>query len=128
LTGRAPARAYLGTVPDRLSVERVSRVGTGLGFIVFPLVFVFAFASHPGLASPHLLGLEELIRRSHGNELLALGHALVTLDTALLVVAALHFSKLLRPTRGAWAGLVGGSLAIFGALMLAADKGALCLT
>jgi len=30
--------------------------------------------------------------------------------------------------RGAWAGLVGAILAVLGAIILAADKGALCLT
>ncbi len=58
----------------------------------------------------------------------ALGHALVTLSTALLVVVALHLALLLRAGRGAWAGLVGGAMAVLGACLLAADKGALCLT
>jgi hypothetical protein len=103
------------------------RIGTGLSFMTFPLVFLFAFAVHPGLLNPHLLGPEELILRARGNGLLQFGHALVTLNTALLVVIALHFMKLLD--RGAaWAGFVGAGLAVLGALMLAADKGALCLT
>jgi hypothetical protein len=104
------------------------RIGTGLAFIIFPLVFVFAFAGHPGLLSPHLLGPEDLILRARNNGLLQFGHALVTLNTALLVVIALHFLKLLDRSSAAWAGSVGGVLAVLGALMLAADKGALCLT
>jgi hypothetical protein len=31
------------------------RIGTGLSFIIFPIVFVFAFSVHPGLLHPHLL-------------------------------------------------------------------------
>jgi hypothetical protein len=104
------------------------RIGAGLAFIIFPLVFIFAFAGHPGLLNPHLLGLEELILRARNNSLLQFGHALVTLNTALLVVIALHFMKLLDRGSSASAGFVGGVLAILGALMLAADKGALCLT
>jgi hypothetical protein len=104
------------------------RIGTGLSFIVFPLVFIFAFSVHPGLLHPHLLGPSELILRARGEGLLQFAHALVTLNTALLVVVALHFMKLLDRSSGAWAGFLGAALAVLGALALAADKGALCLT
>ena len=110
------------------SLVRVKRIGTGLAFIVFPLVFVFAFAGHSGLLSPHFLGPQELIVRARGDALLQFGHALVTLNTGLLVVASIHFMRLLENTSSAWAGLIGAILAVLGALMLAADKGALCLT
>lgn len=113
---------------ENVLVISAKRIGTGLAFIVMPLVFVFAFAGHPGLLTPHLLGPQELILRAHGNSLLQFGHALVTLNTALLVVIAVHFMKLLDRGPSAWAGFVGGALAVLGALMLAADKGALCLT
>lgn len=111
---------------DALTTTR--QIGTGLAFIVFPLVFVFAFASHPGLLQPRLLSPPELIMRVRGAGLLHLGHALVTINTALLVVAALHFMKRLERSAAAWAGFVGATLAVLGALALAADKGALCLT
>ena len=92
-------------------------------------MFVFAFSAHPGLLHPHFLGPSELILRAHtASGLLHFGHALVTLDTALLVIVALHFIKLLDPTADAWAGFLGGVLAVLGSLALAADKGALCLT
>ena len=110
---------------DALTTTR--QIGTGLAFIVFPLVFVFAFASHPGLLQPRLLSPPELIMRVRGAGLLHLGHALVTINTALLVVAALHFMKRLERSAAAWAGFVGATLAVLGALALAADKGALCL-
>lgn len=110
------------------SLVHCKRIGVGLSFIIFPLVFVFAFAGHPGLLSPHILTPEELILRARGDAVLQLGHALVTLNTGLLIVATIHFMKLLDRTAFAWTGLIGGILAVFGALMLAADKGALCLT
>jgi hypothetical protein len=109
-------------------LNQAKRIGTGLAFIIFPLVFVFAFAVHPGLLNPHLLGPEELILRARNDGLMQFGHALVTLNTALLVVVALHFMKLLDRAAVPWAGFVGAVLAVLGALMLAADKGALCLT
>jgi hypothetical protein len=113
---------------ENRSLDNAKRVGTGLCFIIFPLTFAFAFAVHPGLLNPRILGPEELIFRAHQNGLLQFAHVLVTLCTAVLVVLALHFMKLLGRTSAGWAGLVGASLAILGAVMLAADKGALCLT
>jgi hypothetical protein len=109
-------------------LDAARRIGSGLAFIILPLVFVFAFAVHPGLLSPHFLGPEELILRARNDTLLQFGHALVTLNTALLVVVALHLMKLLDRGPWAWAGFAGAVLAVLGALMLAADKGALCLT
>jgi hypothetical protein len=109
-------------------LSSTKRIGTGLSFIIFPIVFVFAFSVHPGLLHPHLLDPSELILRSHRAGLLQFSHALVLLDTALLIVVALHFMKLLDRSSYKWAGFLGAALAILGALALAADKGALCLT
>lgn len=53
---------------------------------------------------------------------------LVLLVTTLLVVVAVHFMKLLEDTSWSWAGLFGAAGAIAGAIILAADKGALCPT
>jgi hypothetical protein len=113
---------------ENSKIEVIKRICIGLSFLIFPLIFVFAFAGHPNLLNPHFLGPEELILRAHNNSLLHFGHALVTLCTGLLVVVALHFMNLQKNKSTAWYGFIGGVLAILGALMLAADKGALCLT
>ena len=109
-------------------IERARRIGTAGALVVMPAIFVFAFATHPGLASLRLLEPAELIVRARGNGMLQFAHALVTLNTALLVVVAIHLQSLLRAGRGAWAGLIGGAMAVLGACLLAADKGAMCLT
>ena len=109
-------------------IERARRIGTAAALVVMPAIFVFAFATHPGLASLRLLEPAELIVRARGNGMLQFAHALVTLNTALLVVVAIHLQSLLRAGRGAWAGLIGGAMAVLGACLLAADKGAMCLT
>ena len=113
---------------ENIFLNQVKQIGIGLAFIIFPLLFVFAFAVHPGLLQPRLLSPEEIILRAHGNGLLQFGHVLVTLSTTLLIVAALQFMKLLDRSSGAWAGFIGAAIAILGAIILAADKGALCLT
>ncbi len=109
-------------------LNQMKHIAIGLAFIVFPVLFIFAFTVHPGLLQPHLLSPEELILRAHGNELLQFGHVLVTFSTILLIVVALQFIRLLDRSSGAWAGFIGASIAILGAISLAADKGALCLT
>ena len=109
-------------------INDTKRIGIGLSFIIFPLIFIFAFAGHPNLFNPHFLGPAELIQRAHNNYLLHFGHALVTLCTGLLVVVAIHFMNVLKNTKQEWYGFIGSAIAILGALFLAADKGALCLT
>lgn len=127
LVADSGARALAARDSDALA--RVKQVGTGLCFMVFPVIWVFAFAVHPQLLQPQfVLGPQALILRAHGNSLLQFAHALVTLNTALLVVIAVHFMKRLEGTTLAWLGLVGAACAIPGACLLAADKGALCLT
>ncbi len=109
-------------------LDQIKQIGVGLAFIIFPMLFIFAFAVHPGLLQPHLLSPEEIILRAHNNGLLQFGHVLVMLSTTLLIVVALHFMKLLDHSSLAWAGFIGAAIAILGAIILAADKGALCLT
>jgi hypothetical protein len=113
---------------ENVFLVQIEQIGTGMAFIIFPLIFIFAFAVHPGLLKPRLLSPKELILRAHGNKPLQFGHVLVTLCTPLLIVVALHFMRLLDGSTGGWAGFIGAGLAIFGAMILAADKGALCLT
>jgi hypothetical protein len=113
---------------ENILLNQTKLICTGLAFIVFPIVFIFAFAVHRDLLSPHMLDPKELILRAHHDDLLQFGHVLVMLNTGLLIVVALHFMKILDGSPAAWAGFIGGVLAILGAIMLAADKGALCLT
>ncbi len=113
---------------NQILLSQVLQIGTGAAFILFPLIFIFAFSVHPGLSKPQLLQPEGIIRRARRNKLLQLAHSLVLLSTVLLVVMALHFMKILSQGSAAWTGLIGAVLAVLGAILLAADKGALCLT
>ena len=113
---------------DHNSLSQVLQVGTGAAFILFPLIFVLAFSLHPGLLRPRLLKPEKIIRRARRNKWLQFAHSLVLLSTALLIVMAIHFMRILGQGSAAWAGLIGAVLAVLGAILLAADKGALCLT
>jgi hypothetical protein len=110
------------------NLDNIKRIGTGLAFILFPLLFIAGFALHPDLLSPHVLSPKELVLRARHADLMQLGHVLDTFGAVLLVVVALRFMKLREHGSVAWAGLIGGALAIWGVMMLAALKGALCLT
>lgn len=109
-------------------LPQVMQIGVGAAFILFPLIFVFAFSVHPRLLRPRLLKPAELIWRARRNKSLQFAHSLVLLSTALLIVMALHFMHILSQGSAAWAGVIGAGLAVLGAILLAADKGALCLT
>ena len=109
-------------------LAQIQQLGTGAAFILFPLIFIFAFSIHPGLLTPRLLQPKATILRARRNKWLQFGHALVLLSTALLVVLAITFMNLLSQGDAGWMGVVGGGLAVLGAILLAADKGALCLT
>lgn len=109
------------------SVIRIKRWGTAAAFILYPLCAGIAFAVHPNLTSFAVsLGIEERIAEFHGNQLLYFGHVLMVVAVPLLIVIALRLMTVLR-NDGAWWGFVGGCMAVAGAVILALDKGALCL-
>jgi hypothetical protein len=101
-----------------MNAAEAARVGTGLAFVVMPLVFVFAFATHPDLLRPRVLRPEQLIDRSRGRRLLHAGHGLVTLNTGLMIVVALYLGRVVTTHGAGWAGLVGTFLAVLGTVCL----------
>jgi hypothetical protein len=108
-------------------LDRVKQIGTALAFILYPLFAGFAFAVHPNLMSFEIShDVQAKIAEFHGNQLLHFGHFLMVLTVPLLIIIAIHMMNLLDE-RVPWWGFVGGSLAIIGAVILAIDKGALCL-
>jgi hypothetical protein len=116
------------TTVSSMVLNDVKRIGTGLAFILFPLLFVFAFAVHPGLLTPHRLSDVELILRAHRNALLAFGHVLVLFDAAILVVVTLELMRMLNRGAVAWLGFIGATFTVLSAIALGAEKGAECLT
>ncbi|MBN1306223.1 MAG: hypothetical protein JXA13_17445 [Anaerolineales bacterium] len=110
------------------TLNRIQTGGAALAFLLYPLCAGFAFAVHPNLLSlspDH--NVQDRIAEFHGNGLLHFGHALMVLTVPLLITIAVHFMNLLE-TKAPWWGFTGGLLAIGGAVILAVDKGALCLT
>jgi hypothetical protein len=114
------------TMNDK-TLDRIKQAGTALAFMLYPLLAGFAFAVHPNLMSLSIdHSIQERIAEFHGNQLLHFGHVLMLLSVPLLIAIAVHLMNLLGE-RAPWWGFIGGVLAVGGALILAVDKGALCL-
>jgi hypothetical protein len=116
------------TVSIAVRLVEFANIAGVISAIVFPLFFVFAFATHPGLSKPKLVKNEDdIIRRVRKNKLMHFGHVLMIFSVPLLILTAVKLT-FLTPT-GAFSGLgfAGGIVAILGAIFLAVDKGALCL-
>jgi hypothetical protein len=100
----------------------------GISAIVFPLFFVFAFATHPGLLKPKLVKNEDdIMRRVRRNKLMHFGHVLMIFCVPLLILTAVKMTFLAQVGALSGLGFAGGIVAILGAIFLAVDKGALCL-
>jgi hypothetical protein len=126
--------ALRGQVPDpgpgsSDSFTAVKDTATGLAFVVFPALFAFGFAVHPGLRRPHVItDPAAMVARAHGDRLLHVGHVAVLACCPLLIAIVIHYASALTGSSAEHAGLIGAGLAMIGVVALAADKGALCLT
>ncbi len=109
------------------SLDVTKQIGAALAFMLYPLCAGIAFAVHPNLLSLAInQDIQDKIAEIHGNQLLQTGHVLMIVAVPLLITIAIHFMNKLQK-RAPWWGFIGGILAITGAVILAVDKGALCL-
>ena len=109
-------------------VKTIKRVGAGIAIILFPAFFIVSNAIHPDLFDINIIhDVQVWIDHFHGNNLLHFAHVLELFMAPLLIVVALHFMDKLK-SKGVYFGLIGGVMAIMGAVFLAVGKGALCLT
>jgi len=112
---------------DNQRLESVKRVGSGLALVAFPIIFIFLFATHPNLFNISMVtDVNTRIEEFHGNDFLHFMHFIMLLCVPILIVVALKLMGLLKE-RGAWLGFIGCVMAVFGAVVLAVDKTALCL-
>jgi hypothetical protein len=107
-------------------VQTIKRYGTAMAFLAYPLLAGFAFAVHPNLWDFSVnKPVAQKIVEFHDNSVLHFGHFLMGIAVPALIIMALHYMKLLE-TKKPLTGLIGGSFAIAGAIILAMDKAALC--
>jgi len=116
-----------GTGLSSSTVATIQRVGTGLSMIVLPIILFVGFATHPNLGSLEpLKDTASWVSEFRHNAIWGYAHLAVLLSTPLFIVVALGLRRVLAGKAG-WHALIGGSLTVVGALLLAADKGALYL-
>lgn len=109
------------------TVGSVKQVGAGLSIIIFPIMLLMGFVLHPNIFSFDIItDADEWAKEWRGNFLFHFGHLLVLFAVPLIIVTSVRFMSLLKG-RGEWYGFIGGVLGVFGAFMLAVDKGALTL-
>ena len=112
---------------ENQGIESVKRIGSGLAFIAFPILFIILFASHPDLFSISMShDVNARIEEFHGNDLLHFMHFLMVVCVPLMIVVALKLMGLLKG-RGTWLGFVGCAMVVLGSVVLTIDKTALCL-
>jgi hypothetical protein len=111
-----------------MTIEEIKQKGFGLSIILFPLMLFIGFVSHPNLlAMEPLQTVEQLVSRFHNNPMYHYGHLIVTFAVPLMIVYFVGTMNLLQG-EGKKYGFWGGIIGVFGAFILAVDKGALCLT
>ena len=109
------------------TVAAIQRVGTGLSMIVLPIILIIGFASHPNLGSIALLNdTATWVSEFRHNTVWLYAHMAVLFSTPIFIVVIMGLMRLLAG-KADWHALIGGSFAVIGTLLLAADKGALGL-
>jgi hypothetical protein len=107
--------------------ERAPRTIAGVATMVFSLLLFAGFALHPHVLSPHLTTTaDDLAAKFRHNPTFHVGHMLV-FSAAPFIIASLSSITTKLVTSGRAFGLVGGTSAIIGAVILAGDKGSLCI-
>jgi hypothetical protein len=103
------------------------RIVSGIATIAFPLLLLAGFVLHPHLFSPSLTRTaDDLIAKFHHVTAYHLGHMLVFIGVPCMILNFIHTRDILHGA-GRVYGAVGAVIAIIGAVILAGDKGALCI-
>jgi hypothetical protein len=111
-----------------MSIELIKQKGFALSIIVFPIMLFIGFVTHPDLlAMEPLETVEQLVKRFHNNPMYHIGHLIVTFAVPVIIIYFVGTMNLLNGS-GKKYGFWGAVLGVFGAFILAVDKGALCLT
>ncbi len=111
-----------------MTIETIRQKGFALSIILFPLMLFIGFVTHPNLlAMEPLHTADQLVSRFHNNPMYHIGHLIVTFAVPVMMVYFIGTMNLLQG-EGKKYGFWGGVIALFGAFILAVDKGALCLT
>lgn len=109
------------------SIEAIRQKSYAWSIIIYPIMLLIGFVTHPHLLEMQpLFTVEQLVGRFHNNPLYHFGHLVVTFAVPVIIVYFVGTMNLLQG-KGKKYGFWGGVIGVFGAFILAVDKGALCL-
>ena len=110
-----------------MKIETIKKKGFGISLIAFPVMLFIGFLMHPNLLNLEALQtVEQLVSRFHNQPAYHYGHLIVMFAVPVIMIALLNFMNVLQG-KGKQLGFWGGIIGLFGAFILAVDKGALCL-
>lgn len=108
-------------------LEKVKALLYAISLFLFPIMLLTGFLMHDNIASlKNMTTAEELASSFRNNTYYHLGHLIVTLSIPLIILTFICFMERLKQ-EGTWFGLGGGVIGIIGSVILAVDKGSLCL-
>lgn len=111
----------------KTQIQQAKKILYGWSMILFPIMLLLGFLMHPDLLSFEVTTTaQQLAANFRHSELFHIGHLIVTLAVPLIIAGHLGITERLQG-KGAWYGFIGAVVGIFGAFILAVDKGSLCL-
>ena len=110
-----------------MKIETIKKKGFAVSIIAFPVMLLTGFLMHPNLLKLEALQtVEQLVGRFHNQPIYHIGHLIVMFTVPVIIIAMVSIMNVLQG-KGKRLGFWGGIIAVFGAFILAVDKGALCL-
>lgn len=110
-----------------MKIETIKNKGFAISLITFPIMLLVGFLMHPNLLRLEALHtVEQLVGRFHNQPLYHFGHLIVMFAVPVIMIMLTGNMNVLQG-KGKRAGFWGGIIGLFGAFILAVDKGALCL-
>ncbi len=110
-----------------MKIESIKKICFGVSLIAFPVMLLVGFVMHPNLLKLEALQtVEQLVGRFHNQPIFHIGHLIVMFAVPVIMIALINIMNVLHGN-GKRLGFWGGIIGLFGAFILAVDKGALCL-
>ncbi len=110
-----------------MKIETIKKKGFAISLIAFPLMLLIGFLLHPNLFKMEALHtVEQLVGRFHNQSMYHIGHLIVMFTVPIIMIMLISSMNVLQG-KGKQLGFWGGIIGLFGAFILAVDKGALCL-
>ncbi|HPT22157.1 MAG TPA: hypothetical protein PLR88_09450 [Bacteroidales bacterium] len=110
-----------------MKIETLKKKGFALSIIAFPVMLLTGFLMHPDLLKMEALQtVEQLVGRFHNQPVYHIGHLIVMFAVPVIIIGLSGIMNVLQG-EGRKPGFWGGIIGVFGAFILAVDKGALCL-